>query len=56
MVLDWYKLEGTPGKIWNATGRLNMRIVVDDVGELPLILLVINFIRYYYLKETVLIF
>lgn len=29
-----------------------MKLRVDDVGELPLTLLVVHFIRYYYLKET----
>ena len=32
-----------------------MKTVVDDVKELPLILLVVNFIRYGYLKEMPLI-
>lgn len=54
IVFDWYKLESTTGKIWE---DLCMKIVVDDVTELITIdfFSVVSFIRYYYLKETVLI-
>lgn len=56
MVLDWYKLVLYDWESLECTWEnLYKKTVVDDVRELLFIFSVVNFIKYYYLKEIALI-